>query len=69
MMSSLKIFDQLSVSSMCPLSDCLSVSCQFEAILVKGRYLKLSREVSQTPWHMNEEDLHDEPQNTTSTNQ
>ena len=37
-----------------PLMDCLNVKCQFEAILVKGRYLKLSREVSQSPWHTKE---------------
>ena len=37
-----------------PLTDCLNVKCQFEAILVKGRYLKLSREVSQSPWHVKE---------------
>ena len=36
--------------------DSLTVKCQFEPILVKGRYLKLSREVSQTPWLLKEQE-------------
>ena len=28
----------------------MTVKCTFDSILVKGRYLKLSREVSQSPW-------------------
>jgi len=28
----------------------LQVECSFENILMYGRYIKLSREVSQTPW-------------------
>lgn len=35
-----------------PLIDSLQVSCSSEAILVKGRYVKLARDVSQTPWNL-----------------
>ena len=36
--------------------DMLTVRCSFEALLVHGRYLKLSREVSQSPWSIKEEE-------------
>ena len=38
------------------LVDAVSVKCSSETILVKGRYIKLTRDVSQTPWNLNEED-------------
>ena len=34
----------------------LTVSFMADPILVKGRYVKLTRDVSQTPWHLNEDD-------------
>ena len=36
--------------------DKLAVKCSFEALLVHGRYLKLSREVSQSPWSVKEQE-------------
>lgn len=33
-----------------PLVDALSVTCQADPVYVKGRYIKLTRDVSQTPW-------------------
>ena len=38
------------------LVDKLTVKCSFEALLVHGRYLKLSREVSQSPWSVKEQE-------------
>ena len=50
------ILSNLAVFKASPQSliDKLDVSCTHENILVKGRYLKLSREVSQSPWHQRE---------------
>ena len=53
LLTSLSIFGKLGKHS---LLGSLNVVCKAEAILVKGRYLKLSREVSQTPWALNEDD-------------
>ena len=38
------------------LVDELKVKCTAEPILVKGRYVKLARDVSQTPWNLVEEE-------------
>ena len=38
------------------LVDDLEVSFMADPILVKGRYVKLTRDVSQTPWNLNEDD-------------
>jgi len=38
----------------------MQVKCNTDAILVKGRYVKLARDVSQTPWNLNEDDDGDE---------
>ena len=44
----LKIFS--SEISKINLTDILGISCKHENILVYGRYTKLSRKISQTPW-------------------
>jgi tRNA U54 and U55 pseudouridine synthase Pus10 len=36
------------------LTRAMEVSCSYESILVYGRYIKLSRKVSQTPWFVSE---------------
>ena len=38
----------------------LKISFSADPILVKGRYVKLTRDVSQTPWNLNEEDDNDD---------
>ena len=38
------------------LVDDMEVSFMCDPILVKGRYVKLTRDVSQTPWALNEDD-------------
>ena len=50
LLQTLSIFREDPVS----LVDKLAVKCSFENLLVHGRYLKLSREVSQSPWSVKE---------------
>ena len=30
----------------------MAIECKSDALLVKGRYVKLARDVSQTPWNL-----------------
>ena len=38
------------------LTELIRVKCSADHILLKGRYVKLARDVSQTPWNLTEED-------------
>jgi tRNA U54 and U55 pseudouridine synthase Pus10 len=50
LLKELKVF-QHEIAKM-DLSQLMSVDCRMENILLYGRYVKLSREVSQTPWNL-----------------
>lgn len=39
------------------LNELMNVECSMDSILLYGRYVKLSREISQTPWLLGDKEI------------